>query len=165
VQRTHARITAPGEDQLLRAAHPDHLVVYQVRSHANERQTLPLLPNYLVRRRKRYQMREAFQGYHVSVLNQLGNRFPQTYNLSHVVPLPAFSFSFFILTLRKGTTQVSARLRLRASSPRPKTAPQSAIFPCKIPVPVPRRSLDCHFGCYFDLCPILNACRGYTLLV
>ena len=35
VQRTNSRIPAPGENQFTRGAHADHLVIYQVRRHAN----------------------------------------------------------------------------------------------------------------------------------
>ncbi len=62
VQRTHTGVAAPGKDQLLGAAGADHLVVDQIRRHADQGQIAFLLADDFVAGRKRNQMREAFQG-------------------------------------------------------------------------------------------------------
>ena len=61
VQRADAGVAAPREDELARAAHPDQLVVDDVRRHPDERQVAPLLPDQLVARGVRDQMREALE--------------------------------------------------------------------------------------------------------
>ena len=61
VQRTDAGIAAPGERQRARAAHADHLVVDQVRRHADQVQVAPALADDLVPGSERDQVREALQ--------------------------------------------------------------------------------------------------------
>ena len=77
VQGTHARISAPGKNQPRSASHPDHLVVNQIRSHANQREVAPPLANQLVPRGKRYQVRESFQRHGIAVVHQFRGRFAQ----------------------------------------------------------------------------------------
>ena len=48
MQRADAGIAAPGEHELVDAAHADELVVDQVRRHADQRQALALLADHLV---------------------------------------------------------------------------------------------------------------------
>ena len=61
VQRPDARVSAPREHQLARAAAADHLVVEQVRRHPNERQIADPLADDLVTGRERDQVRETFE--------------------------------------------------------------------------------------------------------
>ena len=67
VQRADAGIAAPGEHQLVGAAHADQLVVDQVRRHADQRQVLAALADDLVPGRERDEMGEAFHGDGVAV--------------------------------------------------------------------------------------------------
>src|SRR5215212_5856766 len=61
VQRADARVAAPRENELARAAHPDQLVVDEIRRHAHERELAPLLPDQLVPRGVRDQVREPLE--------------------------------------------------------------------------------------------------------
>jgi hypothetical protein len=84
-----AGIAPPGEDELIRAAHPYHLVVDEVRRHPDQGQVPPPLADDLVRACRRDQMREPLQGDGVAVAHQPGDRLPQLYYLSHAGPLRA----------------------------------------------------------------------------
>ena len=75
MQRAHARIAAPGKRELRDAARADHLVVDQIRSHADQREIAPLLTNDFVAGRKRNQVRETFQRQYVAVVDIFLNRF------------------------------------------------------------------------------------------
>ncbi len=86
VQGTDPRVVPPGEDKLLRASHPDHLVVDKVRSHSDQGQVSPLLADDLVRGGGWDQVRKAFQGDRVAVLDHLGYRLAQG---RHFGQLPA----------------------------------------------------------------------------
>jgi hypothetical protein len=76
VQRADAGIAAPREHELARAAHPDQLVVDHVRRHPHERQVPPALPDQLVPRRVRDQVREALERDDVAVVHELRDRLP-----------------------------------------------------------------------------------------
>ena len=75
VQRADARVAAPREDELARAAHPDQLVVDHVRRHPDERQVAPALPDQLVAGGVRDQVGEALERDDVAVVHQVGDRF------------------------------------------------------------------------------------------
>ncbi len=74
VQRADARVAAPREDELARAAHPDQLVVDDVGRHPHERQVAPPLPDQLVPGRVRDQVREALERDDVAVAHELRDR-------------------------------------------------------------------------------------------
>src|SRR5829696_9907721 len=92
VQRAYAGVAAPREDELPGAAHPDHLVVDEVWGHPDQGEVPPLLPDHLVRRGGRYEVREPLQGDRVPILHRPGDRLPQIYYLSHTGTSPASSF-------------------------------------------------------------------------
>ncbi len=69
VQRAHAGVAAPGEDQLAGTACADHLVVDHVGGHAHQGQVSPVLPDDLVARREGDQVREPLQGHGVAVMH------------------------------------------------------------------------------------------------
>ena len=83
VQGADARIPAPGEDQLPRAAHPDQLVADQVGRHADEREVFPPLPDQLVAGRVRDQVREALERDDVAVVDEGGDRVSERKDLGH----------------------------------------------------------------------------------
>ena len=74
VQAADARVAAPGEDEPAGAAHPDHLVVDDVRGQAHEREVAPPLPDDLVACRGRDQMRESLECDGVAVLDEIRDR-------------------------------------------------------------------------------------------
>jgi hypothetical protein len=74
VQRSNARISAPGEDNLLDAPGSDELIVDQVRSHADHSEIALALPYDLVPRGERDQVREPFQGDGVAIANRFADR-------------------------------------------------------------------------------------------
>ena len=74
VQRADARVAAPGEDHLRRAAHADHLVVDDVGRHADERQVAAALADDLVAGGERDQVREALERDRVAVVHVFGDR-------------------------------------------------------------------------------------------
>jgi hypothetical protein len=73
VQRAHAGVAAPGEDELARAARPDQLVVDDVGRHPDERQPAAALARDLVARGHRDQVREALERDGVAVVDELGD--------------------------------------------------------------------------------------------
>ena len=75
VQRPDARISAPGEDDLLDAPGADELIVDQVRGHADHGEIALGLPDDLVSGGERDQVREPFQGDRVAVANRFADRF------------------------------------------------------------------------------------------
>ena len=78
VEAPDAGVPAPGEHEPPRAAHPDQLVVEDVRCHADERQVGSPLPEDLVTGREGDQVREALEGDGAAVddrpLDRLGER-------------------------------------------------------------------------------------------
>jgi hypothetical protein len=74
VQRADSGIAAPREDELARAAHPDQLVVHEVRRHPDQRQVAPALADQLVPRRVRDQVREALERDGVAVADECSHR-------------------------------------------------------------------------------------------
>ena len=74
VQGTDARVSAPGEGQLARAAHADHLVVDQVRGHPHQVQVVAALADDLVAGGERNQVGETFQRHAVAILHVFGDR-------------------------------------------------------------------------------------------
>jgi hypothetical protein len=89
VEGADAGVAAPGEDELIRAAHPYHLVVDQVRLHPDQGQVPPALADDLVRTCRRDQMCEPLHCDGVAIAHQPGDRLPQLYDLSHAEPLRA----------------------------------------------------------------------------
>ena len=83
VQRADAGIAAPGEDELPRAAHPDQLVVDDVGRHPDQRQVAPFLPDQLVPRGVRNQVREALERDGVAVVDELGDRIGELDDRGH----------------------------------------------------------------------------------
>jgi hypothetical protein len=77
VQGANTRVSAPGEDQLPGATHPDHLVVDEVRGHPDQGQVPSPLADDLVAGGARNEVREAFEGYRVAVVDQFGYRLAQ----------------------------------------------------------------------------------------
>jgi hypothetical protein len=83
VERANAGVAAPGEDERVGTAHPDHLVIDDVRRHAHEGQLAPALPNQLVTRGMRDEVREALERHDVTVVDQLAHGLGQRQALSH----------------------------------------------------------------------------------
>jgi hypothetical protein len=73
MQRADARVAAPGEDELARAAGADQLVVDDVRRHPHERQVAAALTNELVPGRNGYQVGEALERDRVAVVDEVGD--------------------------------------------------------------------------------------------
>ena len=70
VQRTDARISSPGEHELLGAARRDHLVVDQIGSEAAEGELAPALADDFVPGGERDQMGETFDDERVTVVHE-----------------------------------------------------------------------------------------------
>ncbi|MNE57294.1 hypothetical protein D3C80_1522480 [compost metagenome] len=83
VQRTHARVTAPGEDQLAGTTGTDQLVVDQIRGHAHQGQILLALTNDFMTRRSRDQVREALECNGIAIVDELLHCFVERENFSH----------------------------------------------------------------------------------
>src|SRR5690242_3144894 len=83
MQRTDARVPAPRKDQLGNASHSNQLIVNQICCHPDKREILVALPDHLVTRRMRYEMREALQSDSVAVMNGGFNRFRERGNSRH----------------------------------------------------------------------------------
>ncbi len=62
VEGAHSGVSAPGEDELVSASHPDHLIVDEIRGHPDQGQISPPLPDDLVRSGGWDQVRETFLG-------------------------------------------------------------------------------------------------------
>ena len=73
VQRADARVAAPGEDQLARAAGADQLVVDDVRGHPHQRQVALALADDLLPGGDRDQVGEALQRDGVAVMDEVGD--------------------------------------------------------------------------------------------
>ena len=83
MQRADAGVPAPGEHERAGAPHPDQLVVDDVRRHAHEGQLAPPLPNQLVTRGVRDEVREALERHDVTVVDQLSHGLGERDALSH----------------------------------------------------------------------------------
>jgi hypothetical protein len=83
VQRPDTRVAAPAEYELPRGAHPDQLVVDDIRCHPHERQVVQALPDQLVPGRVRDQMREALERDGVSVVHELAYRVGEGDDVGH----------------------------------------------------------------------------------
>jgi hypothetical protein len=86
MQRADARIAAPGEDHLLRAAHADDLVVDQVGRHADEGEILSLLADHLMAGSIGDQVREPFHCDRIAVTQILLDRFGELQYGRHSFP-------------------------------------------------------------------------------
>src|ERR1700742_4901408 len=67
MKRADARIAAPGEFQCASDTHPDHLIVEDIRRHADQGQIPPSLANDLMTRRIRDEVREALERDRVAI--------------------------------------------------------------------------------------------------
>ena len=81
VQAADARVAEPGEDELARHAGADHLVVDDVRRHADERQVAAALADDLVAGREADEVREALDGDAVAVPDERRDRIPHAGHL------------------------------------------------------------------------------------
>ena len=77
VERPDARVAAPREDHLLRAAGPDELVVDDVRRHPHEGEVAAALPDDLVPGGVRDEVGEALERDGVAVVDVALDGFPQ----------------------------------------------------------------------------------------
>lgn len=87
VQRTDARVAAPGEDQLPGRTRADQLVVDDVGGHPGEREVLDPLTDDLVRGGERDEVGEPLQRHGVAVMNQLRDGLVQGTDVGHVLAL------------------------------------------------------------------------------
>ena len=94
VQRAHAGITAPGEDHLFSAARANHLIVDDIRGHADQRQVTLLLADHFVTGGKRNQVGKTFHGHGGAVLDVARYRVMQAEKLGHDGCLLAVSRMF-----------------------------------------------------------------------
>src|SRR5471032_1591246 len=85
MQGTHARVAAPGENQLACTAGADQLVVDQVGCHAHQRQVFLALTNDFMTCRRRDQVSKAFECNGVAVIHELLYRISQRKDFSHGV--------------------------------------------------------------------------------
>jgi len=88
MQGAHARVAAPGENQLACAAGTDQLVVDQVRRHTHQRQVFLALTNDFMACGGRDQVGEAFESDGIAVVHETLDRITQGENFSHGVGLP-----------------------------------------------------------------------------
>ena len=77
VQGADPRVAAPGEDEPFRATHADHLIVENVRRHADQSQSAPLLPDDLMASRIGNEVREALHCDRIAVPHMGGDGFLQ----------------------------------------------------------------------------------------
>src|ERR1700730_14290380 len=87
MQRADTRISTPGKSQSARAPHPDHLVIDQVRRHADEMEVAPLLSDDLVPGGVRDEMCESFQGNTLPVMHVAPDRIGQGQEFHSPTPL------------------------------------------------------------------------------
>ena len=80
VQRAHARISAPRKHDLRHAARADQLIVNHIGSHADHRQSAPLLANDFMPGGERDQVRESFERNGVAVAHELSDCFLKLQN-------------------------------------------------------------------------------------
>ena len=64
---SHAGVPSPREHQLANHSHADHLVVQEIRRHANQRQIAAALPNHFMARRIRNEVGETFETDRIAV--------------------------------------------------------------------------------------------------
>jgi hypothetical protein len=83
VQPTDARIAEPVEYELASSGRRDHLVVDEIRRQTRQREIAPTLPDDLVPGRERDQMREAFDGHDITVMDIRGNGIAHRHDLTH----------------------------------------------------------------------------------
>ena len=83
VQPAHPRIAAVGEHQPARHAHPDHLVVQQIRRHPDQLELASTLSQYLVARGERDQVREPLERHAVAIADEVSDGFPKRRDLGH----------------------------------------------------------------------------------
>src|SRR5688572_21979045 len=82
-QQTHPWVSGVGEDYLPGHAHADHLVVDDVRRHAQERQLLETLPDGLVPGSMRNEVRESLEGDGVAAVKVSPDRLGKAQELRH----------------------------------------------------------------------------------
>jgi hypothetical protein len=83
MKQTEAWIAGLGKDELLGAAHPDHLVVDNIGAHADEREIPALLPNDFVARGERDQMTESFERHTIAIMDEFGDCVSETCHFTH----------------------------------------------------------------------------------
>ncbi|MNZ80942.1 hypothetical protein D3C78_995960 [compost metagenome] len=88
VQRTYARVTTPGENQLAGTTGTDQLVVDQVRGHPHQGQVFLALANDFVTGGRRDQVSKAFERDRIAVVYELLHRVVQRKDFSHWGRLP-----------------------------------------------------------------------------
>jgi hypothetical protein len=81
VQRTHARVPAPGEHEAVGAAGADELVVDHVGRHPHEAQVSAPLADQLVPGGVRDEVREPLHGHRVAVVDERGHGVAQRRDL------------------------------------------------------------------------------------
>ena len=84
VERPDAGVAAPREDQALRQAAPDHLVVEQVGRHPDERELADALADHLVARGEGDQVREPLERHGIARAHQSGHGVVQAEKLAHL---------------------------------------------------------------------------------
>ncbi|MCY1182051.1 hypothetical protein D9M73_225900 [compost metagenome] len=83
VQRAYTGVTAPGENQFAGATGTDQLIVDQVRSHTYQGQLFLALTNDFMPGGSRNQVREAFEGDTVTVMDKLLHGIVEREDFSH----------------------------------------------------------------------------------
>ena len=74
VQRPNTGITRPGERHPTRAPHADHMVIDQIRGHADEMQIAPALADHFVAGCEWNEMSKAFHGHTLAIVHMALNR-------------------------------------------------------------------------------------------
>jgi hypothetical protein len=88
MQRADTGIAAPGEDQLVRASHPDELIVDKVGGHPHQGQIAPALADDLVAGGRGNQMSESLQRDDVAVVHEFADRHLKIENQRHRHGMP-----------------------------------------------------------------------------
>ena len=110
VQRPDPRVAAPGEDQLAHAARADQLVVDDVRRHPDQREVTAALPDHLMARRERDQVREPLHRDRVAVVHRVGDSLRERDDLRHVAPVLVFTQRYlFASAWSTGVRRTDAR--------------------------------------------------------
>ena len=84
VQRTDTGVATPGEHQPGSTAHPDHLVVDQIGSQSDQRETGKTLTDDLVTGSEGDQVGETFHGHRVVVVDQFGDGILECCDFCHL---------------------------------------------------------------------------------
>src|SRR5262249_16922133 len=84
MKQTEPWIAGPRKDELLGAAHADHLVVDDIRAHPDQREVPALLPNNFMARRKGHYMTAAFHRHTVAIVDEFLDCGYQIYNSNHI---------------------------------------------------------------------------------